>query len=137
MRTWFLDTGFVIALTSPRDQFHSIAEQLSETIETEGVRLVTSDAVILEIGAALAKLPFRSAAVRLIESMRTDSSIEIVELRSDLVARAFQVFRDRADKEWSLTACVSFEIMRERQLTEALTPDAHFIQAGWVALMRA
>lgn len=134
-QTWFVDTGYVIALVSPRDRFHAVAKQLAEQIKVGDVRLVTSQAVILEIGAALSRLHFRAAAVRLIETLQTDPSIDVIPLSDALLQRAFALFRDRSDKEWSLTDCVSFEIMRERDIADALTPDAHFEQAAFKALM--
>jgi uncharacterized protein len=133
----FLDTGFVIALVSPRDHYHVVAQQLSESITSNGIRLITSQAVVLEIGAALSKLSFRQAAIRIIEAMQDDPLIEIVTLDTNRIRRAFDVFKHRTDKEWSLADCISFEIMHERGLTEALTPDEHFSQAGFTALMRA
>ena len=134
-QAWFVDTGYVIALVSPRDRFHAVAKQLAEQIKVGDVRLVTSQAVILEIGAALSRLHFRAAAVRLIETLQTDPSIDVIPLSDALLQRAFALFRDRSDKEWSLTDCVSFEIMRERDIADALTPDAHFEQATFKALM--
>ena len=43
--------------------------------------------------------------------------------------------RDREDKGWSLTDCVSFTLMHERAITAALSTDAHFIQAGFEAVL--
>jgi len=40
------------------------------------------------------------------------------------------------DKEWGLTDCISFVAMRQRNLTEALTADSDFEQAGFKALLR-
>ena len=136
MTTWFIDTGFAIALVSPRDRFHAVAQRLSDQIERNGVRLTTSQAVILEIGAALSKTAFRPAAVRLIDALRSDPSVDVVPLNESRLLRAFEVFRDRADKEWSLADCISFDVMREYQITEALTTDAHFAQAGFTVLLR-
>jgi len=136
-RETFLDTGFVIALVSPRDHYHATAQELSEYIAANNIRLVTSQAIVLEIGAALSKLSFRQAAVKIIEAMQNDPLIDIVALDAERMQSAFHIFRERVDKEWSLADCLSFEIMRERGLTEALTPDAHFLQAGFNALMRA
>lgn len=54
----------------------------------------------------------------------------------DLYAQAFKLFSERTDKEWGLVDCVSFVVMRERGITDALTSDDHFRQAGFNALMR-
>jgi predicted nucleic acid-binding protein len=53
-----------------------------------------------------------------------------------MLTRAFQLFSDRADKEWGLTDCVSFVVMADRGTREALTADEHFQQAGFVPLLR-
>jgi predicted nucleic acid-binding protein len=98
MATWFLDTGFVIALISPRDRLHTAALRLSKDIETNAMRLVTSEAIVLEIGAALSKLSFRSAAMQIIESMRADANIEVVPLTDGLLQRAFQLFKSRRQR---------------------------------------
>jgi predicted nucleic acid-binding protein len=59
----------------------------------------------------------------------------IVPLSEDLYARAFRLYRERADKEWGLTDCVSFVVMQDRKISEALTTDEHFQQAGFCALL--
>jgi uncharacterized protein len=46
------------------------------------------------------------------------------------------MFAARSDKRWSLTDCISFVVMQERGLTEALTADRHFEQAGFSILLR-
>ena len=51
------------------------------------------------------------------------------------VERGLELFGARPDKDWSLTDCISFAVMRERELTEALTADGNFTQAGFVALL--
>ena len=60
----------------------------------------------------------------------------IVPLTNDLYAQALILYRSRIDKEWGLVDCLSFVVMRERMLTEALTADQHFEQAGFQALLR-
>lgn len=111
-KTVFLDTGFAIALVSPRDRYHASAVQLANELKVSGSSIITTRAVLLEIGAALAKAPYRGAAVSIIEMLENDPDVEIVPLRDDLFVEAFELFRDRMDKEWSLTDCLSFAVMR-------------------------
>jgi hypothetical protein len=133
----FLDTGFAIALLSPRDQFHSAARRLAAELRTDPARIVTTDAVIFEIGAALAKQAWRPAAIRFIKALRADPNVEIVATDPVLWQAAFDLFGARTDKEWSLTDCLSFVVMSRRDLTNALAADEHFRQAGFLPLMLA
>ena len=55
---------------------------------------------------------------------------------ADLFDAGMTLHRDRPDKQWSLTDCISFIVMEHRQLDRALTPDHHFEQAGFKALLR-
>ncbi len=132
----FLDTSFAIALSAPTDEYHPRASELAERLEKDRARLLTTRAVILEIGNALAKLRYRYAAVELLNSLEADPNVEIVPLTEDLFARAFRLYRERPDKEWGLTDCISFVVMQERGLTTALTTDEHFQQAGFQTLLR-
>jgi predicted nucleic acid-binding protein len=132
----FLDAAYVIALASPGDAFHAKAEQLAPRMERDGTRIITTRAVLLEVGNALAKQRYRADAVVLLEALSDDPDVDIVSLTDDLFARAFQLFRSRPDKEWGLIDCVSFTVMRDRSLTAALTPDNHFVQAGFRVLLR-
>ena len=131
----FLDASYAIALGSPRDQHHAQAVQLAERVERDRARLVTTRAVILEIGNALARVRHRAAAVALRDALENDPGVEIVSLSDDLYQDAAQLYRKHADKEWGLTDCVSFVVMSRRGLTEALTADDHFRQAGFRALL--
>jgi hypothetical protein len=129
----FLDTAYAIALSSSKDEHHELALRLAEELEADGAKLVTTRAVILEIGNALARQRYRAAAI---ESLESDPAVEIVPATEELCAQAFQLYRDRPDKEWGLTDCLSFVVMQEHELTAALTTDKHFVQAGFEALLR-
>jgi predicted nucleic acid-binding protein len=83
----------------------------------------------------LSKQRYRHAAVQLLDSLEADPTVETVSLSNELYARALQLYRERPDKEWGLTDCVSFLVMRDRGLTEALTTYEHFQQAGFRALL--
>ena len=133
--TLFVDTGYVIALVSPRDRFHAAAIEWAARIKRDKILLLTSRAVQLEIGAALARPPYRSVAVELLEQMERDPEIDVAPLPDALFQTAFELFRSRADNDWSLTDCISFTLMRERAITAALSTDAHFVQAGFEAML--
>lgn len=132
----FIDAAYAIALSSSGDQYHPRAVSLADELEAAGTRLVTSRAIILEIGNALAKLRHRQAAVELLEALEKDPDVEIIAVSEQLCERAFQYYRERPDKEWGMTDCLSFIVMQDRGMTEALTTDEHFQQAGFRALLR-
>jgi predicted nucleic acid-binding protein len=132
----FLDSAYAIALAALNDQYHERAITLADKLEADAVRLITTRAVVLEIGNALSSARHRQAAISMLTGMEQDQNVEIIPLSEELYERAFQLYRNRPDKGWGLTDCVSFVVMQERGLTEALTSDAHFEQAGFRALLR-
>lgn len=131
----FLDTSYAIALASQRDHFHSQAIHLADQLEESATRLVTTRAVLLEIGNALSQQRYRHAAVALLDALEADPSIEIVPLTEKLYARAVDLYRQHHDKEWGLIDCVSFIVMRDHDIYDALTTDDHFRQAGFRVLL--
>jgi uncharacterized protein len=131
----FLDTSFAIALISPRDHFHNRAKALADQAEKGRWQLVTTEAVLFEMGNALSRQRHRDAAVALIRSLREDPSVEVLPTTVELLDVAFGWFALHRDKEWSLTDCLSFVVMQRRKLGCALTADHHFVQAGYEALL--
>jgi len=131
----FLDASYAIALSSPRDQHHAQAVDLARKIEAERTGLVTTRAVLLEIGNALARQRHRTAAVALLRALESDPGIEVVSLSDELYQRGRVLYDRHRDKEWGLTDCISFALMSERGVTEALTADDHFRQAGFRVLL--
>jgi predicted nucleic acid-binding protein len=132
----FLDTSYAVALAAPTDKHHRLALQLADELELVKARLVTTQAVMLEIGNALSRQRFRRAAIHLLRTLEADPDVELISLTGDLYARALQLFESRPDKEWGLIDCVSFVAMSDRGLTKALTADEHFQQCGFRALLR-
>jgi len=131
----FLDTAYAIALSSSKDIYHERAVQLAGELRAEKTQMITTRAILLEIGNALSKQRYRAAAVRLLISLETDPGIEVIPLTDQLYLRALKLFQERKDKEWGLTDCISFVAMTENGVSEALTTDAHFRQAGFRALL--
>jgi uncharacterized protein len=132
---YFLDTAFAIALASRSDAFHSTALELAANLKTNRARLVTTRAVLLEIGNALAKHRYREGAVALLGALESDPHVQIVSLTTQLYHEALHLFQSRTDKEWGLTDCVSFAVMQRAGITDALTTDDHFRQAGFRVLL--
>ena len=125
-----------IALSTITDQNHLRAVQLADQLEANKTHLVTTQAILLEIGNALSKARYRKAAIQLLESLEADPNVEIVLLTKDLYKAAFNLFKQKKDKQWGLVDCISFIVMHNRGITDALTADVHFNQAGFRALLR-
>ncbi len=131
--TLFIDTSYLLALVNIRDKYHLAAVDLSMQISPP---FVTSDAVLFELGNALAKPPIRALGVRVLQQIQADDDIEIVTIDPELFAQTVSLYRARPDKGWGLTDCSSFVIMQQRGLNEVLTADSHFEQAGFTRLLR-
>jgi len=127
----FVDTVFVIALINQRDQYHQQASELADRFE--GYPLLTTDAVLLEIGNALAR-GYKQEAIEVIEQFLASDEVEIKRLTPYLFEQAFELYKQHRDKDWSLVDCISFVAMREAGMSQALTFDRHFVQAGFEVL---
>lgn len=97
--------------------------------------LLVTDAVLLEIGNALAR-DYKQESIKIIQQFFSSEEIEIVHLTPKLFNQAFELYKKYEDKAWGLVDCISFIVMQELHITQALTFDQHFIQAGFQALMR-
>jgi predicted nucleic acid-binding protein len=128
-----IDSVYVIALVNRRDKYHVQAQQLARQLA--GRPLLITDSILLEVGNALAR-HFRQEAVTIIEQFLNSSEVEIVYTTPKLFAAAFARYKQYTDKEWGLVDCISFEIMETRGIQQALTPDQHFVQAGFTVLMK-
>ncbi|WP_317105349.1 type II toxin-antitoxin system VapC family toxin [Chroococcidiopsis sp. SAG 2025] len=131
MNQIFIDTGFIIALVSQRDQYHQQALELADRYEN--FSFLTTDAVLLEVGNALVR-NYKQQAIEVIEKFLDSDEVEIISLSSELFDRALTLYKQYQDKEWGLVDCVSFIVMREKGVNQALAFDQHFMQAGFQLL---
>src|SRR5262245_40231303 len=129
----FADTFYYLALANPADEAHGRAREITRTLR-RGV--ITTEFVLVEVGDALAGCDARPAFLRLLQAQRTRRTVEIIPASSTLLEKGVQLFAQRLDKEWSLTDCVSFVAMQEYGISDALTADRHFEQAGFTALLK-
>lgn len=133
----FLDTSYVLALFNTRDQWHSVAVEWQQRVASAGSSLVTTELVLVEIGDSLASVNFRSGATKIIRTLLESELVNVVAASSELFEKSFDLYESRADKDWGLTDCSSFIVMTENQLTDALSTDDHFRQAGFNPLLRS
>ena len=135
MAAYFADTSFWIALSSRRDQFHAQAIAWHHVLVKSGNRILTTEAVLWEWLNALADTTTRATAAEGYRRAHADTRVQVVPFDPELNAAAVDPYRSRGDKDWSLTDCLSIIVMERHRLTEALTADHHFEQAGMKALM--
>ena len=137
MRELFADTGYWIALISPRDRLRE--RVLQETYKLGGDRLVTSQMVLVEVLNHFARQGdlARKAASETVIRLKTDPSTEVIEQSSEQFEKALDLYDKRLDQTWSLVDCSSFVLMEERGIQDALAYDVDFVQAGFNALLRS
>lgn len=128
----FADTFYFLALVNPRDAAHEFCVSTSESMDRP---LVTTGFVLMEVGDALRKGQNREIFSMILQDLRQDPDATTIQASQELLEKGIDLFRTRADKQWSLTDCTSFVVMSERNLQDALTADYHFEQAGFEALL--
>jgi len=131
----FADTSFWLALLIQRDEHHRRALAWSRLLLTRKATTLTTEVVLWEWLNACCGPTTRKAAAEGYWSCHDDPQVEIIPFHSDQTRAAVKLYESRSDKSWSLTDCFSFLVMQNRQVTEALTTDAHFRQAGHRALL--
>jgi len=128
----FIDTRYIPALVNTADQYHERARAAASQITPP---FVTTEAVLTEIGNALSKQPWRSLGIATLRNLCNASDVQIVFVDAAFFDRAVTFYSARPDKEWGLTDCISFVVMQERGLSQVLTTDHHFEQAGFQIVM--
>jgi predicted nucleic acid-binding protein len=136
MRPIFADTFYWAALTSPDDSFYLEAIEFSRRLQPD--HIVTSDDVLVEYLAFFAKSDraIRTQAGHLVSRLLKNSGVIVIPQSRELFLIGLDLYRERPDKGYSLTDCISMQIMRREGLTDALTNDRHFVQEGFKALFR-
>jgi predicted nucleic acid-binding protein len=129
----FVDTGYLLALLNPRDELHERAQAWASSVSES---LLTTEYVVWELVNSFSMPIDRSKVHMAVEAIRGDVSWECIPASTDLFEVGLQLHREREDKEWSLTDCISFHVMSQRGTLNSLTYDHHFEQAGFVALLR-
>lgn len=129
----FADTGYFIAQVITRDALHERALRWAQR-DTEP--LLTTEYVLVEVADALSAPLNRARLHTFLAFLRSSSKCEILPASPQLFEAGLQLHAARPDKEWSLTDCISFVAMSERNISRALAYDHHFEQAGFEPLLR-
>ena len=130
----FVDTGPWIALSDPRDQWHSLAVRTMERVRQERYSLVTSNLVLIETYSGLVGRIQRKAIVRLRSTVLGSASIQVVRIDEATEDFAWRLFMRYDDKTVSFVDCTSFAVMEQLAITTAFTFDRHFRQVGFLTL---
>ena len=131
MTTVFADTFYFIALVSPDDEAHAQAVDYARLVD----RIVTTEWVLTEFADGLATTPNRHLLGEIRSALLADDSAHIVVWETGLYQRGIDLYLNRPDKTWSLTDCLTFIVMQDHNLADALTGDHHFEQAGFRILL--
>jgi hypothetical protein len=128
----FAGAFYFIALLNKSDRAYARALQF----QAIGLSLVTTSWVLTEVGDALCARENRDLFLELLDQLNSLPDVKIIPFSEELFERGIELFRQRADKDWPLTDCISFVAMKNEGVTEALTGDKHFEQAGFRILLK-
>ena len=127
----FGDTYYWIALTLPDDEAHSQAHEVVNDI-------VTTEEVLTEYLTFFSQSPqrLRRLADTNVDAILDTPSVRVIPASHESFIAGLELYRSRPDKGYSLTDCISMQVMRRERLSEALTNDRHFEQEGFHAIFR-
>lgn len=138
MNQIFIDTSGWANLFIATESYHHQAKQWFSQSRQQHDQLITSNYVITEL-VALFHSPLRvprSQLFQYIEAITTASYTNVIHIDSTIHDEAWQLLKNRSDKNWSLVDATSFVFMKKWQLSEALTTDHHFEQAGFIKILQ-
>lgn len=133
MKRQFADTSLFVAFLNRADSHH---KQAVDVMAHSSGPIFTTAWVIVELGNFLSGSLSRHLFAGLVRDLRQDPRFTILPPDKISLDAGIQIYNRRKDKTWSLTDCISFVVMREKHLSEALTADHHFEQAGFVAILK-
>ena len=133
----FVDTSGWVYYLDRSDPLHTKVVTIVRNYTLQRRNLVTTNYIITELVALLSSrfhLP-RREVIKAINALKSDAAVEIVHIYASMDNVAWQLLEKRFDKEWSLVDASSFVLMEQFGMTEALTTDHHFTQAGFNMLL--
>lgn len=132
----FVDSFAWIASINKSDNYHETTLKTIETLLKRGIKLITSNYVIIETINALSKTEFRKAVIEFVNKLEKSPSVQIIKITDEMYNNAWSFYQQRMDKDWGITDCTSFEVMKMFNIKKAFTNDKHFKQAGYSLLVK-
>jgi uncharacterized protein len=135
----FVDTSGWANLIDVSQPFHPLVAQIYQNARSQQRKIITTSYVITELVALLSsplRIP-RPKAIAFIQGLKDSPYVEVIYISKEIDTSAWELLTQRQDKEWSLVDCSSFVVMQQRKITEALTGDRHFEQAGFIRLLKS
>ena len=98
---------------------------------------MTTESVLIEVLNYFGEYgeKFRLRSAQMIQTVVHSAKLEVIEQNRDSFLAGIELYKARPDKGYSLTDCISMNLMRERGITEILTHDHHFTQEGFTILL--
>jgi predicted nucleic acid-binding protein len=132
----FLSTSGLIAVVNQDDQWQTVAENVWREVLVSQAPLITTSLVMIELGDGLARIQHRRLAIVLCERIHASPRFRVIHISAKKELQGWELFRDRPDKEWGLTDCVSIVTMQEHGAECAFSTEHHFEQAGFRVLLQ-
>jgi predicted nucleic acid-binding protein len=134
-RQVFLDTNGWIALLNSSDALHGAATAVWSDLVRSGTTIVLTDWIVAETGNGLARTKARQHFPRAVDLLRKSPRVRLIPVTEPLRQAALDLYERRSDKDWGLVDCASILAMQESGMTDAITNDRHFAQAGLRCLL--
>lgn len=135
MREVFADACYWVAMIHPKDELHDAAIQAKDNLGN--CVLLTTDEVLTEFLTLMGTRGqmFRRNAAETVRTLMNNPNIRILPQTRDSFIQAMKRYEQNQDKKYSLVDCASMNAMDNANITEVLTHDHHFKQAGYTILM--
>lgn len=128
----FADTSYFVALTCADDAAHEMAKFYASRLNAI---LITTRWVLTELGSNFCKAPLRALYEPLIARLEANPNVTILPATVESFSSGRELYAARPDKEWSMVDCISVQAMTAMGISDVLTADHHFRQAGFNALL--
>ncbi len=135
-REIFVDTSGFYAMLISTDDRHEAVQHVMNDAKRRKTTFLTTDYVLDETATLLKARKLAHLLPQFFQSLDASKAIRIEWTDAERFRICRNFFLKHSDQEWSFTDCLSFCMMKQFRLRDALTKDSHFQQAGFVVLLK-